>query len=306
MEILGFEYFPTNGFLVGMLGQLVEAELALAGFGQRHDVELAADQHRVALPGHPQLADLLQDAVDGDVDTADALQEIVEVHRRDRRHHPAVAGRVQVDIRPDHPTRRVVPGAGQVIEVVAGDVHVRRILLRRVEPGIDVVVAVPAIEIEAGDQRIAGVQLLHQRIETAQSRHFFQILLFGRGGCGIETRRTAVVVRAVAHASGVELQRRQRFGAFVRQRTCGEVAKQDGGARHLMQLLADDPCLAAYCGLQFGQRRFAQVFGLRVADRVVGQEIGCDQHHFHQYERNQRALDEGAPDPLAYPDGRFQ
>ncbi len=164
-EIFRLERFPAHRIVVVVIGQLVELELPLARLRQGHDAQVAADQHGIAVPGHPQVTDLIQEAADSDVDTADAFEHVPSVNRRHGRHHPALPGRIEVDVGPHHLARGVVPGVGQVIEVVAGDVYIRRVLLSRIEPGVDMVVAVPAVEIEAGDQRVAGVQLLHQRVE---------------------------------------------------------------------------------------------------------------------------------------------
>src|SRR5690606_31795989 len=116
-------------------------------------------------------------------------------------HHPAVPGRVQIDIGPDDRTLGVVPGVGQVIEVVTGDIHVWRILTGRIEPGIDMVVAVPTVEVEAGDQWVAGMQLLHQSIEALQPPDLFQILSGRWGGRRVEARRATIILRAVDRKS---------------------------------------------------------------------------------------------------------
>ena len=60
IEVLGLEHLTAYGFIVGILGQLAQAEIQLPGLRQRHDVVVMADQHRVALPGHVEFGDLAQ------------------------------------------------------------------------------------------------------------------------------------------------------------------------------------------------------------------------------------------------------
>ncbi|MNF64466.1 hypothetical protein D3C84_461980 [compost metagenome] len=80
-----------------------------------------------------------------------------------------MSGRVDVDVGPDHLALRVVAGVGQIVEVVVGDDHVVRVLLRGEEPRIDPVVAVPGVEVERGNQLVGGLQAFHQRVELGQA-----------------------------------------------------------------------------------------------------------------------------------------
>ncbi|MNF64465.1 hypothetical protein D3C84_461970 [compost metagenome] len=52
VEVGRLEDFLTDGFVVGVLGQFGEGEVLLALWRQGHDVQLATDQHGVAVPAH--------------------------------------------------------------------------------------------------------------------------------------------------------------------------------------------------------------------------------------------------------------
>ena len=62
-------------------------------------------------------------------------------------------------------TKRENIKVGQVVEIVIRDDHVMRILLRRMEPGVDMIEAVPAVEVDAGNQRVAALQFAHDRVQ---------------------------------------------------------------------------------------------------------------------------------------------
>ena len=282
VEVLGLEQLAANGFGVGVLGQLVEAEIVFAGLGQGHDVEVLADQHGVAVPRHLQLADLLEDAVHGDVDAHHAFEEITAIDRGDGRGHPALTGRVEVDIGPHHLALRVVLGIGEVIEVVVGDHHVMGVLVRGEEPGVDMVEAVPAVEVQRRHQRGVGLDLLHQRVEASQAGHLVQVMLGRRRAVGVEHRRPALVARAVAHAVGAQGQVVHRARRRLLQGLGREVAVQLGHPADLGQLLLHHPAFEGGRGLQLGHRAVAQVVDLGFTNRTVAQQIDGDQHRFHQ------------------------
>ena len=52
VEVFRLEDLTADRLRVGMLGQLIQAEVILTGLGQGHDVQVLADQHGVAVPGH--------------------------------------------------------------------------------------------------------------------------------------------------------------------------------------------------------------------------------------------------------------
>ena len=88
VEVLGLEYLTAHSLLVGVLGQLPQAEIQLPGLRQRHDVVVMADQHRVAPPRHAELSDLAQYLADGHVQTDHAFEKVIAIHRGNGRHHP--------------------------------------------------------------------------------------------------------------------------------------------------------------------------------------------------------------------------
>lgn len=180
----------------------VQGKITLTRLGDGHDIELVIDQHQVAIPRHLQLLNPLQDPVDRYIDPGYAFKKVTFVDRCDGGHHPSLAGRVQVDIRPDHFSLRVMLGIGQVVEVVLGDVHVMGILFERIEPGINPVVAVPTVEIDAGNKRITLLQLLHHEILIRQKRYLVEILFFRRREIGIKRGGSAVVYRTVTDTIG--------------------------------------------------------------------------------------------------------
>jgi hypothetical protein len=302
LEVLRLEHLAAYRFQIGVIGQLRKTEIHFARFRQCHDRQVVADQHGVAAPGHLQLVDLLENDADGDVDADHAFEESIPVDRRNGRHHPAVPGRVQIDVGPHHAARGVVLGIGQVIEVVLRDVHIRRVLIDGEKPRIDVVEAVPAVEIQACYQRVARLDFLHQRFQLAQPGDLLQIMLLGWRRAGIEHRRATVIVGAVAHAVGAESEFRQLRRRSVLQGLRGEIAVELGKRADLGKLLADQARFEAGRGLQIIECGLAKVVDLRVADRAVGQQIDRDQRGFHQDQRNQRAANEGSPDPLTQAD----
>ncbi|MNC08209.1 hypothetical protein D3C75_557890 [compost metagenome] len=111
-----------------------------------------------------------------------------------------MSGRVDVDVGPDHLALRVVAGVGQIVEVVVGDDHVVRVLLRGEEPRIDPVVAVPGVEVERGNQLVGGLQAFHQRVELGQTQDAVEVLLLRRGAVGIEGGGASVICLGVEHA----------------------------------------------------------------------------------------------------------
>ena len=304
IEVFRLEDLATNRLRVGMLSQLIQAEVILTCLGQGHDVQVLADQHGVTVPGHLQLVDLTENAANGDIHPGDAFKKIAAVHRGNRRHHPALAGRVEVDVGPHHLAPRVVRGICLVVEVVVGNDHVMRVLVRCQEPGVNVVEAVPTIEVQAGHQRAALLELGHQRFQRRQLGHLAQVLTGERRNRRVEERRPPVVCRTVTHAAGGDGQLRRATGRLL-QGTLGQVAVGVGEGFDLRQLTIDDACFQACRGLQILQSHLPQVIHLGIADRAVAQQVDSDQHRFYQHQRDQRTLHKGPPDPLTQAEGFF-
>ncbi|MCY1389056.1 hypothetical protein D9M71_38450 [compost metagenome] len=303
VEVLGLEHLAAHRLVIGETGQLAQTEVALPRFRQCHDAVVAAHQHRVALPWHLQAADLAEHLPHGDIQPHHPFEEIAPVDRGDRRHHPAEAGRVQVNVGPDRLALRVVLGVSEVIEVVVGYHHVMGILLGRHEEGIDAVVAVPTVEVDRRHQRVGLADRTHQRVHLGQAQRLLVVLLLHRRAAGIEGSGATVVAAGVEHAVGTQhmalpLQLIRREAAIL-QRPAHRIAKQPRGHLDALQAHVDHLALAQHRAAQILQRTSLQVLHLGIANCAVGQQINRDQHRFDQNQRDQGTLYEGAPDPLA-------
>ena len=301
LEIFRLEHFTAHRLGVGVAGQLAQAEILLAGRRQRHDRVIRPHQQCIALPGHLQVAGLGQHLADRHVQADHTLEEIAAVHRRNGRHHPAQAGRVQIDLGPHRPALGVVRGIGQVIEVVLRDHHVVRVLLQHIEIGVDAVVAVPAVEVDRRHQRIGLLDRAHQRVHPRQAQRLVAVLALGRRAGGIEGGGTAVVAAAVEHparGAGMALAL-QGIGlkALVRQGLGHRIAIHADLCLDGAQAAVDHLALAAHGAVQVLQRTALQVTDLGLANGLVGIEVDADQHRLHQHQRDQCALQEGSPDP---------
>ena len=196
-------------------------------------------------------------------------------------------------------------GIGLVVEVVVGDDHVMRVLVRRQEPGVNVVEAVPAVEVQTGHQRAALLELGHQRFQRHQLGRLTQVLAGERRDRRVEERRPTVIRRTVTHAAGGAGQLRRGAGRLL-QGTLGQVAVGVGQGFDLRQLPIDDARFQARRGLQILQGRLSQVIHLGIADRAVAQQVDGDQYRFYQHQRDQGTLHKGPPDPLTQTEGCFR
>ncbi|PRD25434.1 UNVERIFIED_CONTAM: rtcA [Trichonephila clavipes] len=263
---------------------------------------IMADQHRIAPPGHVELGDLAQHLADRDIQPHDTFEKALSVDRGDDRHRPAQARRVQIHVGPYHLALGVVLGVGKVIEVVIGYHHVVGVLRRRVEPGIDPVVAVPAVEIQRRHQRVGVPDRTHQRVHLRQAHDLGVVLLRQRRAVGIERRSPTIVTAGVEHP-GVGQRMARLFEVIglepaIEQRVMRRIAidlqqRLDGA-----QATIDDLPLAQRGAGQVLDRRFLQVADLRITNGLIAQQVHRNQHRLHQNQWDQRALHERSPDPL--------
>jgi len=303
VEAAGLVRVLVHPSLVLVPRQVVQAPVPIRGRRQRDHRAVARDEHAIALPRDVEALHLLDHRVDRDVDTDDAFEEFTGVDWRNARHDPALARRIEVGLGPHHPAPRIVLGVRQVVEVVLRDRHRVVVLVRRQEPRIDVIQAVPGVEVDRRHQRILGLDLAHQAVDVLELGEFGQVmaaLLPIRRG--IEHRRTAVVLRAVVYAAGGQCQvLGERRAPRIAQRAADLVGVHPGQGADGGQLLVDHPRLLPGHHAQVGAGAVAQVFDLRIADGGIGQQVGGDQHRFDQKQGNQGAVQEGTPDPLAQP-----
>ncbi|MCY1288155.1 hypothetical protein D9M70_371810 [compost metagenome] len=143
----------------------------------------------------------------------------------------------------------------------------------------------------------------HQRVDVHQPQRLAVVLLRRRRAVGIERRRAAVVAAAVEHPVGgrgmPSALQGVRLQALVEQHPRHLVAVDAHLCLDSLQAAVDHLPLAAHRPGQILHRTLLQVVELGIADRRVGQQVHGDQYRLHQDQRNQRALHEGAPDPLA-------
>ncbi len=240
----------------------------------------------------------------GDVQADHSLEEVAPKHRGDGGEHPALACRVEVDVGQLDLALGVVRGVRQVIEVEVRDDHVVRVLLRRVEPGVDAVVAVPAVEVDAGDQRILPHRFAHQRVELGESGDLAQVLLLQRRDVGVEGRRAAVILGAVAHATGCDGQFGRGDRSLVVQGLLGQ--RRVGGCqpRDMAQFAFEQMGFLFGRALQVVECGLAQVGHLRITNGDVADQIDADEYGFHQDQRDQGRLSESTPYPCPKTDAR--
>ena len=175
-EIVRPQVIALQCFQRVLRGGLTQREFMLCIRRQRHDLHVAADQHQVAAPRHLELADLIEDAAHRNIQAHNAFEEVSCVDRLDRRHHPTMPCRVKVDIGPASSALRITCGIGKVVKVVPWNLHIMWVLLVSANPGVDAVVAVPTIEVDARHQRLVTLDFAHQRVKLCQSPDLAQVL----------------------------------------------------------------------------------------------------------------------------------
>ena len=177
-----------------------------------------------------------------------------------------------------------------------------RILIRGGKPRVDVVVVIPAIEVNTGNQRVAPLHLTHDRIKRRHAMDLVPVLPSRRRCARVKKRAAAIVGRAVGHATVDGFNRYRRGNHGHRQCLRHQIAIAIGQRRYLLKTSIDHPRLQPGCAAQLCQRSLPQIGSLLVTNFGVTEQVDGNQRRLHQHQRYQRTANKGAPDPLLQSD----